>query len=152
MPDLPVGLGTAECDQAFGDVVPVASKRLASKLGKLKRLEDAPWISWGPALAHIPPARWLRQFGPGIEPVLVTSSYPAQRAAALAGVGLALLTVQEAALGGLAVVPLARGLAEAQAALPRDDLFLVGHRALRHVPRVAAVWEFLVAELGYRIR
>ncbi|HWN67467.1 MAG TPA: hypothetical protein VNM90_07485, partial [Haliangium sp.] len=30
---------------------------------------------------------------------------------------------------------------------PTDALWLVGHRALRDIPRVAAVWDFLIAEL-----
>ncbi len=29
---------------------------------------------------------------------------------------------------------------------PQDDLFLVTHRALRKVPRVQAVWDFLVEQ------
>jgi hypothetical protein len=31
---------------------------------------------------------------------------------------------------------------------PQDDLWLVGHRALIEVPRVAAVWGFLKELLG----
>jgi DNA-binding transcriptional LysR family regulator len=129
--------------------LPMASKKLAQRLGTLRSLAGAPWIAWGPALGHIPPARWLRTFGPGVQPLLSTSSYPAQRAAVLAGVGVALLTAQEQAAGAVPV-PLGRGLAEAKAALPGDDLWLVGHLALRHVPRVAAVWSFLAEALGDR--
>jgi hypothetical protein len=33
-------------------------------------------------------------------------------------------------------------------ALPPIQLWLVGHRALRDVPRVAAVWDFIVDEVG----
>jgi hypothetical protein len=51
---------------------------------------------------------------------------------------------------GAVFVLLGRSLAEAKAALPGDDLWLVGHRALRQVPRVAAVWSFLAAALGQR--
>jgi DNA-binding transcriptional LysR family regulator len=128
--------------------LPMASKELARALGPLRALEGAPWIGWGPGLAHIPPARWLKTFGPGVEPLLATSSYPAQRAAVLAGVGVALLVEQDQG-PGVVPVPLARGLAAAKAALPRDDLWLVGHRALRQVPRVAAVWSFLAEAFGH---
>jgi DNA-binding transcriptional LysR family regulator len=128
--------------------LPMASKRLARQLGPLRTLGDAPWIAWGPSLAHIPPARWLKTFGPAVEPLLSTSSYPAQRAAVLAGVGVALLVEQDQGAGAVPV-PLGRGLSEARAALPRDDLWLVGHRALRQVPRVAAVWTFLAEAFGH---
>jgi hypothetical protein len=33
-------------------------------------------------------------------------------------------------------------------ALPTNETWLVGHRALRAVPRVAAAWAFLVDELA----
>jgi hypothetical protein len=32
----------------------------------------------------------------------------------------------------------------ARVPLPAEELWLVGHRALREVPRVAATWDFLV--------
>ena len=41
-------------------------------------------------------------------------------------------------------VPALRASAEAWTV---DDLWLVGHRAMRDVPRVAAVWSFLIEEL-----
>jgi hypothetical protein len=44
-------------------------------------------------------------------------------------------------------VRFARALASTAAEWPTDDLWLVGHRALREVPRVAAVWGFLLEEL-----
>ena len=45
---------------------------------------------------------------------------------------------------GLVPVTLDPSLRRAMRPWPVDDLFLVTHRALRHVPRVRAVWEFLV--------
>ena len=45
---------------------------------------------------------------------------------------------------GLVAVEHAKGLDAAWAALPSGTLWLVGHRALRNVPRVNAVWELLL--------
>ena len=39
-------------------------------------------------------------------------------------------------------------LASSVSELPISETWLVGHRALRAVPRVAAVWTFLVEELA----
>jgi len=44
---------------------------------------------------------------------------------------------------GLVPIRFGRALAAATADLPTDDLWLVAHRALRHTPRVAAVWDHL---------
>jgi hypothetical protein len=40
-----------------------------------------------------------------------------------------------------------RALAAATEAWPRTELWLVAPRILRSVPRIAAVWEFLVTEM-----
>jgi hypothetical protein len=42
----------------------------------------------------------------------------------------------------------ARSLDAAWSELPSASLWLVGHRALRQVPRIAAVWSFVVETLG----
>jgi hypothetical protein len=49
---------------------------------------------------------------------------------------------------GLVPVLHARSLDAAWAALPTGSLWLVGHRALRQVPRVAAVWDFVLEVIG----
>jgi DNA-binding transcriptional LysR family regulator len=121
---------------------PFAARRYAERLGTLRRWNDARFIAWGKELAHIPPARWLEKHLDG-EPVLRTSSLPAQVAAARSGLGVALLPDSVAALFDLEEVLLSRKLLKA-APFPREDLWLVGHRALRRVPRVDAVWQFLL--------
>jgi hypothetical protein len=64
--------------------------------------------------------------------------------------------VPYAAKLGLEPVRYAPALADSVESWPSDDLWLVGHRALRDVLRVAAVWTFLTeefrAEAPYRIR
>ncbi len=50
----------------------------------------------------------------------------------------------------VAVAPVrhAAALASSVSELPVNETWLVGHRALRAVPRVAAVWAFLVEEFA----
>lgn len=129
--------------------VPLASAAYAKELGRLKRLEDARWIAWDDDLAHLADAVWLRKHAPSVVPVLRTSHFASQLAAARAGLG-AVITAQPFAATGLVEVAHARSLDTAWEELPSGSLWLVGHRALRHVPRVAAVWSFVVEELGAR--
>jgi DNA-binding transcriptional LysR family regulator len=125
----------------------LGSAEYAHELGKLKRLEDARWIMWDHDLAHIPDAVWLRKHGPSIAPVFRTSHFASQLAAARAGLGL-VVTAQPFAKAGLVEVAHARALDAVWSDLPTSTLWLVGHQALRHVPRVAAVWSFVLEELG----
>lgn len=126
---------------------PLASPAYARELGKLRRLEDARWIVLGEDLAHLPDAQWLRKHGPGIEPVLRTSHLASQLAATRAGLGV-LATAHPFTITGLVEVEHARTLDRAWSELPAGALWLVGHRALRHVPRIAAVWSFVFEILG----
>lgn len=123
----------------------MASTERARALGTLRSWDDAPWITWDDDLAHIPLARWVAKHASGAPPVLRTSSMLSQVAAVRSGLGVALLdeyapTVHE----GLAPVRYARALGASASQWPVDDLWLVGHAALRDTPRVAAVWDFLV--------
>jgi DNA-binding transcriptional LysR family regulator len=122
---------------------PMTSPAYARELGKLKTLEDARWIAWGADLAHLPDAVWLRTYGPGIEPVFRTSHFASQLAAARAGMGVVVASAPYAR-AGLVPVEHGKGVDAAWAALPSGTLWLVGHRALRNVPRVNAVWELLL--------
>jgi DNA-binding transcriptional LysR family regulator len=122
---------------------PMTSRAYAKKLGKLERLEDARWIAWGPELAHLPDAVWLRTHGPRVAPVLRTSHFASQLAAAAAGLGVMMASAPYER-AGLVAVEHHKSLDAAWDALPYGSLWLVGHRALRDVPRVAAVWDFIV--------
>jgi DNA-binding transcriptional LysR family regulator len=122
--------------------LPMTSPEYARELGKLKRLEDARWIAWGADLAHIPDAAWLRTHGPGVSPVFRTSHFASQLAAAGAGLGVVVASAPFAK-AGLVAIDHARSLDAAWKALPVGTLWLVGHHALRNVPRVAAVWNFV---------
>lgn len=103
-----------------------------------------PWITWDRDMASFHVARWLGQRVPDADIALRTSDYASQLAAAQAGLGLVLAPIAYLAPMKLAAVPVAPALRADVDAWPVDDLWLVGHRALRDVPRVAAVWTFLV--------
>jgi DNA-binding transcriptional LysR family regulator len=126
--------------------VPLTSPQYAQALGKLKRLEDARWIVWDRDLTHLPDAMWLTKHAPTVVPVLRTSHFASQLAAARAGLGV-VITAHPFTETGLVEVAHARALDAAWSELPSGSLWLVGHRALRHVPRVAAVWSFVLETL-----
>ncbi len=110
----------------------------------LARWDALPWIAWDRDLASLHVSRWLAQYVPRGDIALRTSDYASQLAAAASGLGLVMAPIAYLAPSKLARVPIAPALRADAAAWPIDDLWLVGHRALRDVPRVAAVWTFLV--------
>lgn len=103
-----------------------------------------PWIAWDRDLASFHVSRWLAQRVPGADIALRTSDFASQLAAAHAGLGLVLAPLAYLEPMKLAAVPIGSALRADAEAWPTDDLWLVGHRALRDVPRVAAVWNFMV--------
>lgn len=120
-------------------------------LGALRRLGDARWVTWGEDLAHIAPARFVTEQVPADQVVLRTSHMGTLMAAAAAGLGL--VVVDRAMARACGLVPV-RVTSELRRSLPslegRSELWLVAHRALREVPRIAAAWEFLVESFGDR--
>lgn len=127
--------------------LPMTSPSYARELGKLKRFEDARWIAWGSDLAHLPDAVWLRTCAPNVMPVMRTSHFASQLAAARAGLGVVIASAPYERTG-LVAIERGKPLASAWAALPSGSLWLVGHRALRNVPRIAAVWDLIVDLMG----
>lgn len=139
---------------ASGDLVAVrlaetrsviaASPKRIRELGKLASLDAIEWITWGRDLAGFPDAQWIATHVDPSKVVLRTSSMDAQLHAARTGLGA--LLVPRAFLDwiDLAEVPLERSLAKRLPSPALGTLWLVGHRALRDVPRVRAVWEFIV--------
>ncbi len=126
----------------------VACPALAAALGVLRDANAARWVTWGEELGHLPDARWLGAHVDRDRVVLETSSMTAQLEAVRAGLGAMVVPRPYAALPGLAAVRVGRALGATLAALPEGTLWLVGHRALREVPRVAAVWAWLEERLG----
>jgi DNA-binding transcriptional LysR family regulator len=120
-------------------------RALARRLGRVGAWHQAPWITWDQDLATMGPARWLTRHVPDADVALRTSHFASQLAAADAGLGFVLAPEAYIAVRSLALIdrPDLPGAAD----LPSDDLWLVGYRGLRSVPRVAAVWTFLLETL-----
>jgi DNA-binding transcriptional LysR family regulator len=125
---------------------PMASTALATERQPTRRWEDLDWIAWGDDLAGIPPARWLAKHAPLAEPVLKTSHIAAQVAAVREGLGVALLPLSYARVDAIAPIRVTKALRASLEDLPMNETWLVGHKALRGVPRVAAVWTLLLEE------
>ncbi|MCK6550009.1 LysR family transcriptional regulator [Myxococcota bacterium] len=128
--------------------LPLTSPEYSEQLGRLKRFEDARWIAWDADLAHLPVARWITSNLAGAPPVLRTSNFASQLAAAVAGLGIVVAPEPYRHVRRLVPVSLAPALRRSFEEIPADQLWLVGHRALRNVPRVAALWEFLLDHLS----
>ncbi|MDP3278614.1 MAG: LysR family transcriptional regulator [Deltaproteobacteria bacterium] len=123
----------------------VASPGYARALGTLRALGDARWITYAEDLASQPSMRWLAQCAPQLDPVLRTSSFSSQMAAARAGVGVLLAPAPFVDGETLVRVKASRAIEQSLREVAHGELWLVGHRALRTVPRVSAVWDWLAS-------
>ncbi|MCA9636933.1 MAG: LysR family transcriptional regulator, partial [Myxococcales bacterium] len=124
------------------------SPALVAELGKLRRADAAPWLSWGEELAGLVDARWVAAQVPAEQVVLRSNGMTGLIEAARAGLGLILLPAPYRRLPGLEVVPCAPALRRALAELPATELWIAGHRAHREIPRIAALWSWLVELLA----
>ena len=127
--------------------VAVAAPAYTKELGRLAKPEAARWVTWEEDLAHLPDAQWIAQHLPADRVVLRTSSMTAQIEAVRTGIGAMLAPAPYADLRGLTQLETTRALGGSINAIPRGSLWLVGHRALREVPRIAAVWTWLESRL-----
>jgi DNA-binding transcriptional LysR family regulator len=122
----------------------LGSREYIRELGTLKRLGDARWVSWGHDLGLLPASHWLTERIPETSIVLRSSSINALLSAAESGLGLVLLSKAFCRVRPIFEASLAPALAREAETLPVLDLWLVGHRALREVPRIAAVWDLII--------
>lgn len=129
--------------------IAVGSPALVASLDPLRAWDEAPWIAWDRELASFPPAAWFAKHAGKAEVVLRTSHFVSQLVAAETGLGLVLIPEPFLQLRALVPVRLHEDLIASTTTLPRDDLWLVGHRALRDLPRIAAVWEFVAEEIQF---
>jgi DNA-binding transcriptional LysR family regulator len=120
-----------------------AHAAMLNESGKLREPDATRWVTWGEELGHLPDARWITANVSRERVVLETSSMTAQLVAVRAGLGAMVVPRPYAALPGLVEVECAGAVKKTLAALPEGTLWLVGHRALREVPRVAVVWAWL---------
>ncbi len=107
--------------------------------GRRVRLRHLPWVTWTDELSMTPEAEWLRENVPDAPIALRSPELQTLICAAQAGLGAVVVAEPLGiAAGGLLRVP-------TRARMPEGALWLVAHRALRPVPRVAAVWEWLAS-------
>jgi DNA-binding transcriptional LysR family regulator len=127
--------------------LPLVRDDLAARLGRVSDVAVVPWITYGHDLAHIPDAAWIGAAVPETSIVLRTSSFTAQVAAVEAGLGAALIS-EDLVATRPQLVPLSftRKVASSLPPFPVGQLWLAAHRAMRSVPRVAAVWDFIVEQ------
>jgi DNA-binding transcriptional LysR family regulator len=128
----------------------VAAPKLARRLGTLRDFAAVPWIGWGERLAGIGAARWLAKHAKTVEPVVRSDSLTVQLAAVTSGVGVALVPEPSVRHYRLVRVKVGPALRAAADEWPKDELYLVTHRALQNVPRVRVVWDLLLARWGDR--
>jgi DNA-binding transcriptional LysR family regulator len=132
--------------------IPVGAPALVRRLDRIAAWADAPWITWDRDLVSFAPARWLARHAPSAKIVLRTSHMASQLTAAELGLGLVLVPAPYAGVRKLQAASYAKALAPSVESCPSDSLWLVTPRALRDVPRVAAVWTFFVDELRTLLR
>jgi DNA-binding transcriptional LysR family regulator len=126
----------------------LGSREYLRELGTLKKLSDARWLTWGHDLDLLPTSRWLAERVPETSIVLRSSSINALLSAAESGLGLVLLSKAFCRVRPIIEAALAPALAREAETLPMLELWLVGHRALREVPRIAAVWDLISEEFA----
>lgn len=122
--------------------VVAATAELAEELGTVRRWSDLDWIGFADRFSDAPPARWLARHV-DVPPLLSSESLRVQIGLVGTGLGVALVPSLSVTHYELEPVTLSRALRRDVAELPKTDLYMVSHRALRHVPRVRAVWSFI---------
>jgi DNA-binding transcriptional LysR family regulator len=125
---------------------PCATPALVRELGRISRIDAVPWVTWDESLAALPSARWVAEHAPEEQIRFRCTTFEPLMEAARGGLGAILLGEGFGALAGLEPLRFAPKLRRELDPFPRGALYLVGHRALRDVPRVAAVWTFLLEE------
>lgn len=130
----------------YGSAV-LGAPEVYARAAPAEALGSLPWVQWGADLAHLADARFIEAHVPPEAIVLRTSSFAGQVEAARRGLAVMLAARPFASIEGLCEVPLDGPAATAVAGLGGQSIWLVGHRALRRVPRVAVVWEFLADRL-----
>jgi DNA-binding transcriptional LysR family regulator len=131
--------------------VVAAAPKLAKRLGTLSAWSTAPWVGWGERLGHTPPARWYESHVKS-EPAIRSDNLRVQLAIVVSGTAVALVPEPSVEAYGLVAVKAGKPLRGSVEALPKGELFLVTHRALREVPRVRVVWELLLESVRARTR
>ena len=112
---------------------PVLANRKASR-----RLGELPWLDFTETLSATPESTWLREHVPDARVVLRAPDLQLLLSAAQAGIGALVVAEPPGRQAGLVPLP-------TRQEMPEGTLWLVAHRALRPVPRVDAVWNYLIS-------
>jgi len=129
----------------------LASPELVARIGVLEDPAQVGWLTWNEAMEHLPTGAWVKTAVPAEHVLMRSNSVSALIEAARAGLGVVLLNPLFQGVGGLAPLPIDPKLQACLPPRPVDSGWLVGHAALRDVPRVDAVWRFVldtITELG----
>jgi len=132
--------------------VPIGATSRFGGLPRVRDLDALPWVDWGDELSHLPEAAWIARHVAPASVRVRTSSATTQVAAVTAGLGVALLPRVYADDARLHEIPLGARLARSLSPFPETELWIVGHRALRNVPRVQVVWNHIVESFRRRAR
>lgn len=124
-------------------LAPFASQAYVARWGVERPPAEHRWLGWDAAHQNLPVSQWLRAAVPGVEPVYRTNSMRALSQAAACGLGVVMIPRIFAALNPNLVELPWRGLP-----LPSGGLWMMTHRALRHTPRMRAVWDFMVGVMS----
>jgi DNA-binding transcriptional LysR family regulator len=101
-------------------------------------LRGLPWVTFSETLSATPESSWLREHVRDARVVLRAPDLQVLLSAAQAGVGAIVVGEPLGRLAGLVPIPVPQEM-------PVGTLWLVAHRALRPVPRVDAVWNWVVS-------
>jgi DNA-binding transcriptional LysR family regulator len=101
-------------------------------------LHDLPWVAFREDLSATPESTWLREHVPEARVALRATDLQVLLGAAQSGIGAIVVAEPLGRLAGLVALPTPH-------AMPEGMLWLVAHRSLRPVPRVDAVWNWLVS-------
>jgi len=123
-----------------------AAPALVRRLGVVDDWAALPWIGWTSDVPHKHVSRWLERHGS--PPVLRTSDFAAQLHFATLGTAAVIAPFPFLEPYGLVPLEWSEAAAPAAEAWPTDTLNLVTHASLRNEPRVAVVWDAIVARLG----
>lgn len=138
-----VSLATLEVE-----VAAFASAAYARTLPRRPKLADVRWIGWAPPFEHLSPNPELAKLVPGFRPAFASDDFLVQLRAAEVGLGAIFLGRAQHRFSGSGGD--GGGLEELDLDLGglRRTLHLVGARGALEIPRVRAVADLLVSELG----
>jgi len=127
-----------------GPCIPVASEAYAAELGTLDDLGDARWVTYGPRHADLRWAKMVLDHVPPAQIVMRSDDTQTLLSAVAHGVGASWMN-RLMCVSGIVELPLAPKLDYVEGT--DEQMWIIAHRSLRHVPRVDAVWNYLVEHL-----